>query len=205
MKPPIGFVLATHNNPQQNYIHPAWITLAFERYMAIGFGFYKIAKRFKWKRRAVYMRSNFLIEKFTPFHGSVRCYAGDHWLTGNRRTASAMLASNAVNTRLIEHFSRRPVPDEGLFQSLICNAPDLKISQDNKRFTDWKGCTNHPRLLTEAEFPALLSSSDYFPRKFAFDPEALLRLNNLVDEDYDRVLKDGKALQTGGAQAAPAA
>jgi hypothetical protein len=164
-----------------HFIDPAWRTLAFERYMAIGLGFYRIATRFNWKRKAVYLRSPLFVERLTPFDGTLQCYAGDHWVTGSRKAANALLERNDSNQRLIKHFSRRPHPDEGLFQSILCNVPGMRISSDNKRYADWRDCKNHPRILTENEFPALLASEDHFARKFELGPDALRKLNDLVD------------------------
>ena len=165
----------------QNFIHPAWVRLAFERYMAIGFGFYKLATALGWKRKAIYLRSDFFIRRFTPFDGSLECHAGDFWLTANCKAARALLADNETNRKIIAHFQRRPNPDEGMFQTLLCNAHNLRISTDNKRFTDWRGCVNHPRTLGEQDFPELISSTDHFARKFDFDPDALKQLDRLVD------------------------
>jgi len=165
-----------------NFNHPGWKTLAFERYMAIGFGFYKIGTYFNWQKKAVYLRSNALIRRFTPFNGSLRCYAGDHWYTANRKAAHVLLDDSETNRKLRAHFSRRPNPSEAYYQSVLLNAPGLKVSPDNKRFADWTNCYSHPRTLTESDFPALLASTDHFARKFEFNPEALLRLNQLVDQ-----------------------
>ena len=174
--PPEGF-------GDQNYISPAWITLAFERYMAIGFGFYKIATRLKWKRKAIYLRSNFFIKRFTPFDGTIDCYGGDYWLTGNRKVAHALLDDTPLKRKVLPHFKRRPVPDEGFHQTMLCNVPELRISPDNRRYTDWRGCTNHPNTLTEEHFSAVVASTDHFGRKFAFKPEALRQLDELVDRE----------------------
>lgn len=43
----------------ENFVHPAWERLAFERYVAIGFGFYKLATRMKWRTKAFYLRQRF--------------------------------------------------------------------------------------------------------------------------------------------------
>ena len=165
----------------QNFIAPAWVRLAFERYMAIGFGFYKLATRLGWSRKAIYLKSNFFIRRFTPFDGVTACYAGDFWLTANRRAAASLLSEESGNQRLIAHFKMRPNPDEGFFHTVLGNDRDLKISSDNKRFSDWVGMVNHPRELDEADFPTLVASSDHFARKFALDAEALQRLDAQVD------------------------
>jgi hypothetical protein len=166
----------------ENFIHPSWVTLAFERYMAIGFGFYKLATRMNWRTKALYLRSDFLIKRLTPFDGSLHCYAGDHWLTGSRSAANALLEDNDINRRLTAHYRKRPNPDEAFHHTVLCNDPSLRVSTDNKRYADWEGCTNHPRTLTESDFPRLLASTDHFARKFAFHPEALLVLNRMIDE-----------------------
>lgn len=168
--PPEGF-------GAENFAHAAWERLAFERYVAIGFGFYKLATRLKWKTKAIYLRQKSLIERFTPFDGAIRCFAGDFWLTGNRKTAEALIEESPLNLKLVHHFQRRPNPDEGFPHTVLCNRPDLRISTDNKRFTDWAGQVNHPRTLTQADFPHLLGSSAHFARKFAFDPESLGKLS----------------------------
>lgn len=167
--PPEGF-------GAENFAHPAWERLAFERYVAIGFGYYKLATRLKWKTKAVYLRQPSIIERFTPFDGSIRCFAGDFWLTGNRATAGALLEDSPLNRKLLNHFQRRPNPDEGFPHTVLCNRLGLRISEDNRRFTDWAGQINHPRTLTQEDFARVLNSSAHFARKFAFDPESLARL-----------------------------
>jgi hypothetical protein len=161
----------------ENFSHPAWERLAFERYVAIGFGFYKLATRLKWRTKAIYLRQRFLIERFTPFDGSITPFAGDYWLSGNRRAAEALLEDGPLNRKLIRHFQRRPNPDEGFLHTVLCNASGLRISQDNKRFTDWEGQVNHPRILTRADYPRLLASSAHFARKFDFHREDLEQLS----------------------------
>jgi len=165
-----------------SFSHPAWITLAFERYMAIGFGFYKLATRLGWKRKAIYLRSNFLIRRFTPFDGTLKCYAGDHWYVANRKSAHALLDDSDANRKLTQHFIRRPNSDEAIFHTMLGNTPGLRLSPESKRYSDWTGCWSHPRTLTEADFPALLASGDYFARKFDFNPDLLRKLNQRVDQ-----------------------
>lgn len=174
--------LPTNGWGVENFVAPAWVRLAFERYMAIGFGFYKLATKLGWRRKAIYLKSSFFIRHFTPFSGSVRCFAGDFWLTGNRKAATALLADTPLNRRLMEHFRRRPNPDEAYFHTVLGNDGELKICPDNKRFTDWEGMVNHPRELGETDFPTLVRSPDHFARKMKFDPESLRRLDRLIDD-----------------------
>jgi hypothetical protein len=174
--------MPTNGWGNQNFIAPAWVRLAFERYMAIGFGFYKLATRLKWKRKAIYLRSDFVIRRFTPFDGTIDCYAGDFWFTANRRAANILIEDCDRNRKLAAHFRKRPNPDEAFFQTALCNARELKRSPDNRRYADWVGCVNHPRALTDADYPALLASTDHFARKLAFNPTALRVLNRMIDD-----------------------
>jgi hypothetical protein len=64
---------------------------------------------------------------------------------------------------------------------LLANSPGFKVSTDNKRYTDWRGCYAHPRTLTREDFPRLLSSTHHFARKFAFDVETLRDLDKAVE------------------------
>jgi hypothetical protein len=165
------------------FTHPAWVTAAFHRYMAIGLGFSKLAALLgRITVRDVYLRSDFFIEHLTPFRGNLFCYAGDQWLTGNRKAAHALLDDNEVNRKLAAHFRNRRNPDEAFYHTVLCNLQHLRVSANSKRFSDWEGYTNHPRTLTEADFPRLLASGAHFARKFAFQPEAFLNLNRMIDE-----------------------
>jgi len=92
-----------------------------------------------------------------------------------------LLADNETNRKLRTHFKSRPNSDEGLLQTILKNNPGLEVSADNKRYADWRGCTNHPRSLTVIDFQTLLVSEGHFARKFVFDPSTLRELDVLVD------------------------
>jgi hypothetical protein len=57
---------------------------------------------------------------------------------------------------------------------------ELVIDRDNRRFTDWNGGGAHPRILTEDDLPAMLSSGAFFARKFAHASPVLERLDEAL-------------------------
>jgi hypothetical protein len=163
------------------YSHSAWVREPYNRYMAVGLGFFKLATRFKWKRDAFYLRWHVLVKLFTPFRGGIKCFAGDFWLTGNRKVATVLLKDSNLVRTMTAHFRKRPIPDEGYLHTVLLNTPGIKVSPDNKRYTDWSGCVGHPKWLKESDFPELLVSQDYFARKFEFNPELFQKLDRMID------------------------
>lgn len=161
------------------FTQPFWERVAFERYVAMEFRF-RLAYKLKLKRKALYLRSPAITERFTPFNDGMKCFAGDHWLTGNRKTANTLLDRNATYSDLFRHFQSKRCAEEGFNHTILGNTAGLNICPDNKRYTDWTGCVDHPRTLTGADHAELLASADHFARKFAFVPESLRELDRLV-------------------------
>jgi hypothetical protein len=115
---------------------------------------------------------------YMPFGTHYGCFFGDHWFTGNRKVAQALLATDECNQALRRHFRFRAHPDEGFYQTVLCNRSDLVICKDNKRFAEWNGGGAHPMTLTTAEIPRALASGAYFARKFAPNDSTL----DFIDE-----------------------
>src|SRR5260370_4141349 len=57
------------------YSHPAWVREPYDRYMAIVIGFFKLTTLFGSQRVAFYLRWHVLDKLFTPFHGTLQCFA----------------------------------------------------------------------------------------------------------------------------------
>ncbi len=77
-----------------------------------------------------------------------------------------MLTQNAENWALAAHYSGRFIPDESLPHTVLCNQPDLKISKDNLRHTDWSQGRYNPKTLGMEDVPRILASGSHFARKF---------------------------------------
>jgi hypothetical protein len=160
--------------------HPRFPQCAFNRYVAIPLISPKMAKRLRTPNEKWCLRSPSLIRRFTPFNDSLHSYAGDAWFTGNRRFAHLLLDETPLWKTLHRHYRTRSIPEEAIHHTLLGNSPGFRISLDNKRYTDWRGCYAHPRTLGRDDFPRLLQSTHHFARKFLFDPGMLRELDEAV-------------------------
>jgi hypothetical protein len=163
-----------------SFRHPIWPQLAYNRYVAIPLLSRKTANRLHIACETFCLPFSFLIRRYTPFGDSIKCHGGDSWFTANRKVAHLLFEETPLWRELHEHYRKRIVPEESLYHTLLGNTPGFKVSPDNKRYTDWRGCYAHPRTLTRADFPRLLSSNHHFARKFTFDPEMLQDLSEAV-------------------------
>jgi hypothetical protein len=117
---------------------------------------------------------------FLPFNANFRCYYGDHWFSGSRLAASALLQPTAEDLRLQRHLRWRASADECYYQSVLGNRHDLTLHRDNKRFALWHGGGAHPAWLTEDNLEAMLTSDAHFARKFRRDDPVLDRLDEVL-------------------------
>lgn len=118
---------------------------------------------------------------FTP---DFTLWWGEHWFTGNRRTADVLLQPTSRHLDLRRYLRRRPSVDEAYYQTVLCNTPDLVINRDNKRFAEWNGGGAHPMTLGIDELPRILASGAHFARKFDG--------SSLVLDAIDRALVDDR-------------
>jgi Core-2/I-Branching enzyme len=167
--------------------HPRYIQSAYNRYVAIPLMSPRMAKRLRTPNEKWCLHSKFLVTRLTPFDGSIDCYGGDSWFTANRRIANLLLDETPLWQTLHRHFRSRSIPEESFYHTLLGNTQGLRISPDNRRYTDWKGCYAHPRTLGREDFPRLLESTDHFARKFPFDQELLRDLGVAVSSNALRV------------------
>ena len=107
-----------------------------------------------------------LVRSSRPFPVSLTCWAGDHWLIGNRKVAETLLNRGSVREAVLGYLGNCIIPDEAVYQSILCNTSGLKISSQNKRFSDWTEKKAHPKVLTASDLSNVLTSDAYFARKF---------------------------------------
>jgi len=121
---------------------------------------------------------------FVPFSNAFLCYAGSQWFSARRKCAQYILKAHSMQARLLRHYSRCHVPDESYFQSMLANESAFELSQDCKRYIDWTGGGNSPKLLGMEDLPSLLASSAHFARKFDVnhDSRVLDVLDDVVTE-----------------------
>lgn len=112
-----------------------------------------------------------------PFSRDFRCFYGDHWFTGNARVARLLLTPTPQHLRLQKHLTMRTSPDECYFQTVLCNAPELRLVRDNRRYAQWNGGGAHPQTLGDGDLDAIVASEAHFARKFAPDSPVLDRID----------------------------
>lgn len=144
---------------------PEWRRKAYDRYVAKTIMFPPLIAK-EQARRPILVRSNLLLRPFLPYSQTWRCYAGDHWITGNRKVAAILLSETSDSRRTFKHLSHRFAPDEAFYQTVLANRTDLRICVDNKRYTDWAGQDAHPKTLEINDLRSMLESRCHFARKF---------------------------------------
>lgn len=117
---------------------------------------------------------------FSPFDESYRCFVGSQWFTGSRAAARAILAPSRKDQALQRWLSRRVVPDESYFQTVICNSPGLNRVGRTFRFVEWNGGGAHPKVLEIDDLDEMRSSGDHFARKFEEDSPILDRIDHYL-------------------------
>jgi hypothetical protein len=160
---------------------PKWRRAAYDRYIAKTIMFPPIILK-EDARRPILIRSELLLRPFLPYSPTWKCYAGDHWFTGNRKVAGILLHETSNSRKTIKHLSSRFCPEETYYQTVLANRTDMQICLDNKRYTDWAGQDAHPKVLEIADLPSILESRCFFARKFSTK-----RPSRVLDE-LDRII-----------------
>lgn len=137
----------------------------------------------KWKRYYFVEHPRFT-RRFLPFSETLRCYAGEAWFTANRKTAGYLLEFHERNPSLARHYRKVQVADESYINTILANAPGLRLKDDCLRYTDWSLGENHPKVLKLEDLPRLRASAAHFARKFnsAYDEAILDALDAAVAE-----------------------
>lgn len=118
-------------------------------------------------------------KKPNPFSPEFKCFAGSQWFCANRRAAEYIVEFHTTKPTLASHYSSLLFTDESYFQCLLANAPHLRLSKENWRYTDWSAGGPHPKTLMLEDLPALLASRAHFARKF--DIETDVRILDELD------------------------
>ncbi len=117
----------------------------------------------------------------SPFSPERPCRHGSQWLTLSRHAARRLLRRVAEERELISHFKRTIIPDEAVFQTIVCGESDLVVSQDNRRYEKWMGeDPSHPQILRRSDVDSFMQSGKDFARKFQE------RVDSAVLDEIDR-------------------
>ena len=163
----------------------SWVPLAYDRYCAIRFHMpfptrALLAGKLEIHKRCFYIRNSQLVSLFRP-NGPSRVYGGGFWIQANRRAMNRLLDCPDLE-KLVKYFGARPVPEESLFQTVLCNEPDLKICNDHKRYEDWTSGGPHPKWLDVSDLPKIAESGAHFARKLRTDGAVQVAIDRTILE-----------------------
>lgn len=157
-----------------------WQKMAYERYCTAYISYPSLSKKLRLKKRKLALRHPLLTRPLLPFRKNLECYGGQHWLCGNERTARYIIEYHRSPNPLIKHYSKiLQFSEESYFQTILANAPGLKLSKNNWRYVNWKEITPSPEILTHEDLPKLLATPAHFARKF--DPEVDAKILDELD------------------------
>jgi hypothetical protein len=164
-------------NPKISLI---WQKLAYQRYCSLKlFSIPSFNKKLYPNGQEICVEHPLLTKLFFPFFNKFNCFVGDQWFCANQRAAEHILKFHNQNNALTSHYRRRLFADESYFQTILANAPQLNLKNNNYRHVIWPPRSAHPKTMVMEDLPCLLSSSAHFARKFniEIDSEIFDQLN----------------------------
>ncbi len=172
-----------HTRDESKAFHdPAWLEVAYQRYVAVNVNPDRLTWRFPWLHKPRLLRGALAEQLLTPFGSRLRPFGGDAWYTINRKAAEVLLRDDDRFRRLRRHYRPKRVPEESIYQTVLCNEPGLNICGDNLRYTDWSHGGSSPRLLNAHDIPTLIGSSAHFARKFILDEHLFQQIDQATLE-----------------------
>lgn len=89
------------------------------------------------------------------------------WFTISLKHVIFLVNRLELNPSLVRFFKRTWAPDEFIFQTLLFNSSFKEdIIGENLRYIDWSEGKENPKLLTTEDFNKMISSGNFFARKF---------------------------------------
>ena len=150
---------------------PEYMKLAYQRYLSFSVIPRGLLKLMGNRTQSLIGDRTRFTRFFTPFSTSFRPFGGDWWHTINRQAAAVLIEDRPESRRLRRYYNHRPSPEESYYHTLLLNRPELRIENDNRRFTVWSQGKPHPELLGYDDIANMINSPAHFARKFAFDPD----------------------------------
>lgn len=130
-----------------------------------------------WKGRAInqLLRLRTATKPPRRFPPYARPHGGWSWLNLSDAAARAILDFVDAHPDYRAYHRHTLSADEVFFQSILAGtdfAERHEVVDHSLRFTIWPERASHPRILTRADLPAMMSSDDLFARKFDSDVDA---------------------------------
>lgn len=139
-----------------------------------------IANPLKLNWQKLRLKPEKFMRPFVPFNENFHCYAGESWFCANQRSIDYIIDFHHKHPEIATHFRWVMFADEVYFQTIIGNAPHLKLDPNDWRYKDWSAGEPHPKILDQSDLPKFQASSAHFARKFPPDAPVL--------DDLDRML-----------------
>ena len=149
-----------------------WQKLAYQRYFSLKLFPFSSFDKLHSDNYEIRIEHPFLTKLFFPCFDNMDCFIGDQWFCANRRSAEYILEFHYQNNAITSHYRRRRFADESYFQTILANAPHLKLKNDNYRYVIWPERSAHPKTMGMEDLPNLLTSSTHFARKFNIDVDS---------------------------------
>jgi hypothetical protein len=120
------------------------------------------------------------------FPAEFECFSGEHWFVADRKAIERLLYTAEHQPNLLQHYKSQErskgtiIPEESYYQTVFCNAADLRVKNDCLRYIDWTQDGPSPKTLTAEDLPAILCSDAHFARKVELqqDPELFEMLDD---------------------------
>jgi hypothetical protein len=111
----------------------------------------------------------------SPFGPGFVCHSGADWFTLSRLAAETIERVLESRPELFSYYRQTLEPSESCFQTILANAPALRLAPDHRRYVVFEAQGIHPRVLTRDDLEAILASGRDFARKFdaSIDSRAL--------------------------------
>ncbi|MBD2515224.1 hypothetical protein H6G93_09420 [Nostoc sp. FACHB-973] len=161
-----------------------WLKNSYQRYCTKSFAFHYSKKYFAQLNMEIRLEHPLLTKPFLPFSKKLACFSGSQWFCANRKAAEYIIDFHQERNAVTLHYSKIKYADEAYFQTILVNAPHLKLKNDRRRYIDWSTGGSHPKVLLMEDLPNLLASSAHFARKFdiAIDSNILDELDRITSE-----------------------
>lgn len=118
-----------------------------------------------------------------PFGPDFVCWQGSDWFIFSRRAVDYLLEFIDRRPDVVCHYMHTFIPSESFYQSILYNAKDLRMHNDNLRFAIWNDESDSgPKTLTHSDLPAVVDSHAFFARKFDVDIDS-----EVLDELESRI------------------
>ncbi len=177
---------ALHYPPDPDYPRgwkwETWLEQCHRRYCSLRIDVRGINRYLRPSTRTFWLEHSIFTRGRLPFTPEFKCYAGEVWFTGNHRCARRILDFDENDEEVAAHYRKTLVPEESYLQTVLGNAPDLKLSQNYLRYVDWTTRASNPKVLTKEDLPFLMQSKAHFARKFdeAVDASVLDELDRII-------------------------